>query len=242
MTVISLVVAVAIVVSASPGAAQSPVGALAVDERQGDRWSLAVDYETAAAARAVALRDCGSGCSVVLTFDRCGAYAADQDDASEACGRSVRPADAGGDTELAVGEGYPGDRVPGRPASRGATCQGRVPTAGVGKPAAGRGGRGCPGAGSRVLAVHREQHEPGRVRCVSGAVPERGVSCTGGGPTGGVTRFRGVTECGWRRWAPAGAHTVPVVDHNPSRTARLWRHLLRQGQALYIRPSHRSRT
>ena len=86
MTVISLVVAVAIVVSASPGAAQSPVGALAVDERQGDRWSLAVDYETAAAARAVALRDCGSGCSVVLTFDRCGAYAADQDDASEAFG------------------------------------------------------------------------------------------------------------------------------------------------------------
>ena len=87
MTVISLVVAVlAVVVFMSPAATQFPVGALAVDERQGDHWGWAVDYETTAAARAVALRECGAGCSVVLTFDRCGAYVADQDNASTAFG------------------------------------------------------------------------------------------------------------------------------------------------------------
>ena len=49
----SLVVAVvAVVVLAAPVAAQSPVGALAVDERQGDQWGWAVDYETTAAAGA----------------------------------------------------------------------------------------------------------------------------------------------------------------------------------------------
>ena len=68
-----------LVVSASlctalPAAAQTPVGALAIDERQGDQWGWAVDYETAAAARARALGECGSGCSVVLTFGRCAAY------------------------------------------------------------------------------------------------------------------------------------------------------------------------
>ena len=63
-------------------AAQTPVGALAIDERQGDQYGWAVDYETATAARAAALRECGAGCSVVLTFARCGAYAADQDAAS----------------------------------------------------------------------------------------------------------------------------------------------------------------
>ena len=39
---------------------------------------LALDYETMAAARDAALRECGAGCSVVLTVERCGAYAADQ--------------------------------------------------------------------------------------------------------------------------------------------------------------------
>ena len=56
-------------------AAQTPVGALAIDERRGDQYGWAVDYETVAAA----LRECGAGCSVVLTFAGCGAYAADQD-------------------------------------------------------------------------------------------------------------------------------------------------------------------
>ena len=67
-------------------AAQTPVGALAVDERQGDQYGWAVDFETAAAARARALGECGSGCLVVLTFERCAAYAADQDEDSTAVG------------------------------------------------------------------------------------------------------------------------------------------------------------
>ena len=66
--------------------AQTPVGALAIDERRGDQWGWAVDYETADAARARALGECGAGCSVVLTFGRCGAYAADQDSDSTAVG------------------------------------------------------------------------------------------------------------------------------------------------------------
>ena len=67
-------------------AAQTPVGALAVDEGQGDQYGWAVDYETAATARARTLGECGSGCSVVLTFERCAAYAADQDADSTALG------------------------------------------------------------------------------------------------------------------------------------------------------------
>ena len=67
-------------------AAQTPVGALAIDERRGDQYGWAVDYETASAAQAAALRECGAGCSVVLTFARCGAYAADQDADSTAVG------------------------------------------------------------------------------------------------------------------------------------------------------------
>ena len=65
---------------------QTPMGALAIDERQGDQYGWAVDYEASAAAQAAALRECGAGCSVVLTFDRCGAYAADQDANSTAVG------------------------------------------------------------------------------------------------------------------------------------------------------------
>ena len=75
--------------------AQTPVGALAIDERQGDRYGWAVDHETAASARAAASRECGPGCSVVLTFPRCGAYAADHDADSTAVGwaESFAPAD-----------------------------------------------------------------------------------------------------------------------------------------------------
>ncbi|MYN68508.1 MAG: SUMF1/EgtB/PvdO family nonheme iron enzyme [Acidobacteria bacterium] len=72
--------------AALPAVAQPPSGALAIDERQGDQWGWAVDYETVAAARERALRECGSGCSVVLTFERCAAYAADQAAASTAYG------------------------------------------------------------------------------------------------------------------------------------------------------------
>ena len=67
-------------------AAQTPVGALAIDERQGDEYGWAVDYETTGAAGQRALSECGSGCSVVLTFERCAAYAADQDAGSTVYG------------------------------------------------------------------------------------------------------------------------------------------------------------
>ena len=73
-------------VPALAASAQTPVGALAIDERQGDQYGWAVDYETAAAARQAALGECGSGCSVVLTFERCAAYAVDQAANSTAVG------------------------------------------------------------------------------------------------------------------------------------------------------------
>ena len=76
----------ALVCTASVAAAQPPVGALAVDERQGDQYGWAVDYETAGAAQARALSECGGSCRVVLTFERCAAYAADQAADSRAVG------------------------------------------------------------------------------------------------------------------------------------------------------------
>ena len=86
-TVRTVVVTVlAIIVFGSLAAAQSPAGALAIDERQGDQYGWAVDYETAAAAQGRALQECGPGCSVVLTFGRCAACAADQDADSRAVG------------------------------------------------------------------------------------------------------------------------------------------------------------
>ena len=83
---VSALVLCALVYTMSSAAAQPPVGALAVDERQGDQYGWAVDYETAGAAQAAALRECGGGCRVVLTFARCAAYAADQDADSTAVG------------------------------------------------------------------------------------------------------------------------------------------------------------
>ena len=88
----------------APVGAQTPVGALAVDERQGDRWGWAVDYETAAAAQGQALRECGAGCSVVLTFGRCAAYAADQDADSTAVGWAESFGSAAGAREAALAE------------------------------------------------------------------------------------------------------------------------------------------
>ena len=94
----------ALVALAPPSAAQSLVGALAVDERQGDQWGWAVDYETAATAQAAALRECGAGCSVVLTFGWCGAYAADQDAASTAVGWAETHASATRAQQAALAE------------------------------------------------------------------------------------------------------------------------------------------
>ena len=87
-----------------PVGAQTPVGALAVDERQGDRWGWAVEYETEAAAQRQALRECGAGCSVVLTFDRCAAYAADQDADSMAVGWAESFGSAAGARQAALDE------------------------------------------------------------------------------------------------------------------------------------------
>ena len=83
---VSALVLFTLVYTMSSAAAQTPVGALAVDERQGDQYGWAVDYETAPAAQARALSECGGGCRVVLTFARCAAYAADQDADSTAVG------------------------------------------------------------------------------------------------------------------------------------------------------------
>ena len=84
----TMLVLCALVCTASVASAQTPVGALAIDERQGDQYGWAVDYETAGAAQARALSECGAGCRVVLTFERCAAYAADQDADSTAVGWS----------------------------------------------------------------------------------------------------------------------------------------------------------
>ena len=76
----------AAVSTASLAAGQTLVGALAIDEGRGDQYGWAVDDERAGAARQRALSACGSGCSVVLTFERCAAYAADQEGGSSAFG------------------------------------------------------------------------------------------------------------------------------------------------------------
>ena len=94
----------AVVCLSAPAAAQTPVGALAIDERQGDQYGWAVDYETATAAGTRALSECGSGCSVVLTFGRCAAYAADQDADGTAVGWAESFASADGARQAALGE------------------------------------------------------------------------------------------------------------------------------------------
>ena len=99
-----LVVGVVLSASLLAGAQPAPVGALAVDERQGDQWGWAVDYETAGAAHGASLRECGPGCSVVLTFARCAAYAADQDAASTAVGWAESYASANEAQQAALGE------------------------------------------------------------------------------------------------------------------------------------------
>ena len=86
---------------AASAAAQTPVGALAIDERQGDQYGWAVDYETAGSAQAAALRECGAGCSVVLTFDRC---AADQDADSTAVGWAESYSSSAAARQAALGE------------------------------------------------------------------------------------------------------------------------------------------
>ena len=108
VTIVSIALCLPVVADAQP-----PVGALAVDEGQGEQYGWAVDYEGASAARAAALGECGLG-----------------------------------------------------------------------------------GAGGAVLAVDHEQHEPGGVRGVPAAVPERGVQRTGGGAAGVAAVARGGSRRG----------------------------------------------
>ena len=90
--------------AAVPADGQPRAGALAVDERQGAQYGWAVDYETPVAARAAALGACGSDCSVVLTFNGCGAYAADQDADSTAVGWAESFASAAAARQAALAE------------------------------------------------------------------------------------------------------------------------------------------
>ena len=76
----------AILCMSTSAVGQTPVGALAVDERQGDQYGWAVDYESAGSAQSAALGECGVGCSVVLTFERARLTPADQDSDSTAVG------------------------------------------------------------------------------------------------------------------------------------------------------------
>ena len=55
------------------------VGALAIDGNHGKRYGFSYDYPDTRQAVQRALRECGSGCRVVLKFETgCGAYAIDQ--------------------------------------------------------------------------------------------------------------------------------------------------------------------
>ena len=98
-----LVACVSLGAAVSAGA-QTPVGALAIDERRGEQYGWAVDYETSSAAQERALQECGSGCSVVLTFGRCAAYAADQAAASTAVGWAESFDSAAGARQAALSE------------------------------------------------------------------------------------------------------------------------------------------
>ena len=99
----ALVLCVPVCMAASV-AAQTPVGALAIDERRGDQYGWAVDYVTARAAQTAALGECGAGCSVVLTFARCAAYAADQDSESTAVGWAESYSSSAEAQQAALGE------------------------------------------------------------------------------------------------------------------------------------------
>ena len=100
----SWVVLWAVLCAAMDAGAQTPVGALAIDEPQGDRYGWALTYETADAARDAALRECGAGCAVVLTFGQCGAYATDRDDASTSYGWGESDDSADGARQRALAE------------------------------------------------------------------------------------------------------------------------------------------
>ena len=119
-------------------------------------YGWAVDYETAEAARAAALRECGSGCSVVLSFARCAAYAADQDANSSAVGLGRVDASADGARQAALAEG--GSRGGSGCVVRVWGCNGPVVEEGLGLDRAGRreGPAGPSGGGVRRWPCGRD--------------------------------------------------------------------------------------
>jgi hypothetical protein len=69
-------------------------GALAIDSNQGGAYGWAEGYANTNQAEQRALRECGGGCQIVLTYNNgCGAYAADQAGGSSASGWGTASSD-----------------------------------------------------------------------------------------------------------------------------------------------------
>jgi hypothetical protein len=82
-------------------------GALAIDSNHGSAYGFGHDYSTRRAAEHEALSECGSGCTIVVEFQRgCAAYSADQRAGSSVYGwvnnvSSESVAEAGAQAECA---------------------------------------------------------------------------------------------------------------------------------------------
>jgi hypothetical protein len=62
-------------------------GALAIDTNQGSNYGWAEGYPSTSEAVQKAMNECGSGCQIVLRYNKgCGAYAADQSRGSSVFG------------------------------------------------------------------------------------------------------------------------------------------------------------
>jgi hypothetical protein len=73
--ILTVVLAAALPLSGNALAA----GALAIDSNQGNQYGWAVDFPNMGQAEQRALRECGSGCRIVMRVNAgCGAYATDQ--------------------------------------------------------------------------------------------------------------------------------------------------------------------
>lgn len=67
--------------------AANAFGALAIDSYRGPHYGYSYNYPNVADARARALKNCGAGCTVVVTFQNtCAAFAADQSQSNGASG------------------------------------------------------------------------------------------------------------------------------------------------------------
>ena len=211
----SALIFLAFMCMASSLAAQTSVGALAIDERQDDQYGWAVDYATAGAARAAALEECGAGCSVVLTFARCAAYAADQDADSTAVGWAESFASAAAAQRAALSEC----------SSRGGTgciirvwgCNGPVVEEGLGLDRAARQQiqRGLEAAGFDPGGADG-LFGPRTRSAIRGWQTSRGSRATGylDGPTAAALRPSALGQPTFRAREPAGADAAaaPAVS------------------------------